>query len=54
MKQKKNQQSVLVAYIEEPLDNNCKTTILATAFRRSEIEKYLLRLINNDRTLYIS
>lgn len=51
---KKNQQSVLVAYIEEPLDNNCKTTILATAFRRSEIEKYLLRLINNDRTLYIS
>ncbi|WP_149554555.1 JAB domain-containing protein [Treponema pectinovorum] len=45
---------VLVAYIEEPINPMDKVTILATSFRRTEIKKYIDRLIKKERFLYIN
>ena len=53
-KTKESRKEVLVAYIDEPLNPNDNVTILATSFRRPEIEKYIERLINQNRLLYIN
>lgn len=53
-KTKEAAKSILVAYINEPLNPLEKTTILATSFPREEIEKYLGWLLNNDRLLYLN
>ena len=53
-KTKESRKEVLVAYIDEPINPNDNVTILATSFRRPEIEKYIERLAKKDRVLYIN
>lgn len=53
-KNKESRKEVLVAYIDEPINPNDNVTILATSFRRPEIEKYIERLIKKNRLLYIN
>lgn len=53
-KNKESRKEVLVAYIDEPKNPNDNVTILATSFRRPEIEKYIERLIKKNRLLYIN
>lgn len=51
---KQARKEVLVAYIEEPVNPNDDVTILATSFRRPEIEKYIERLVKQNKLLYIN
>ncbi|MBO4858710.1 MAG: hypothetical protein J5527_09360 [Treponema sp.] len=52
-KTKEATKSLLVAYINEPLNPLEKTTILATSFPREKIENYLIWLLKNNRLLYV-
>lgn len=53
-KTKESRKEVLVAYIEEPINPCSDITILATSFRRPEVEKYIDRLIKQNKLLYIN
>ena len=50
----KNTDETLVAYVSEPINPNDKITILATAYTRPNLEKYIDNLIKNNRLLYLN